>query len=260
MRLLLRTRRGGEEYNIFTLIELLVVIAIIAILASMLLPALNQARERAKSSSCTANLKQLQLSQLQYSADNNDVMLIHSELNGGSIWGGALMHLGYLGSAKILICPGNSHPTTLKIASFTQSMAPESYDWWFTYGINRASNDGDIGWPYKQETLGMGDYRLKVGTDTILLNVKRMRKPSQTLVLADSAKIESQGKSAPMHAHFSPSNFLDGDLTGLWLAHGEKLNGSYADGHVSSTGARELNLSPNWVKACWTREFFAYPF
>lgn len=65
---------NGISRSRFTLIELLIVIAIIALLAGMLMPALNKARESGKKASCTGNLKQLGSAAVLYSADYDDWM------------------------------------------------------------------------------------------------------------------------------------------------------------------------------------------
>jgi len=94
--------RTGSKFYYFTLIELLVVIAIIAILASMLLPALNGARESAKGVRCGSNQKQLGTAFLLYTVDFNGFLPALNTGNGWfsfvpkGWWTNTLVNCGYL--------------------------------------------------------------------------------------------------------------------------------------------------------------------
>jgi len=113
--------RSASKVKGFTLIELLVVIAIIAILAAILFPAFAKAREAARRSSCSSNLKQIGLGLMQYSQEYDEQL--PAGVNGVGAW--ALVIQPYIKSTNLFACPSNT-----KSSNFMQNTGgkiPQSY-------------------------------------------------------------------------------------------------------------------------------------
>jgi prepilin-type N-terminal cleavage/methylation domain-containing protein/prepilin-type processing-associated H-X9-DG protein len=214
---------GSTGKQRFTLIELLVVIAIIAILASMLLPALSQAREKARSINCTSRLKQWGLALTMYAGDNREYYPCWSL--DGKRWH---QHLSpFLGAADELVrCPSAPPPVGLCDYGWNYSGASTNSD-------SSPTNDWGMGFNYPHSTLKRGGPR----------TTGQVATPSAMLVIADRRNSQAQ-TGEQNNAFIGPCGSLD---YAPWGVHNGRANLLLVDGHCESmttaqiaTGSRSL--------------------
>lgn len=164
-----------KQGKFFTLIELLIVIAIIAIPASMLLPALNQARERARAVQCVNNLKQIYLVQTFYGDAYNGWFIVNYA---GAPWARHFLLIGMTDApSECFSCPGGDPPV------FDREKAEANADWYnYTYG----------GSGKHWTTLGESRYAIRLydnvtGGGSQMLRLSLHPEPGRKVVLGDSA-------------------------------------------------------------------------